>query len=398
MTGVQTCALPIWNVSDFGAIADGKTDSTAAIQAALDACAAAGGGKVVLPAGSYFTSGTLKVAPHVQFSGAARILDGAGESSVLLVTNKAEPFLTLNSRCSVEYMEFRYPEQSDKPPFTEYPWAIDCKGDNCQIIGVSLFNPYDAIRLVGAGRHLVRDVHGSPHHIGIYVDQIYDVGRIENVHFWPFSPGPYGQDSYSAAFVFGRTDWQYVADCFSWGYNIGYHFIRTESGGCNGNFVGLGADWCRTAVQIDDCAPYGLLFLNGQFVAVPGDNPTAIKVSAANTGTVSFVNCSAWGAFNYLADIEGTGFVSFNNFNFSCWDRETKGLAAVRAAGGNVQVTGCQFRSPNPTAPQVSIEPGAQAVTVGLNTSDTPWNIQNTSVIVPEIGLNSARIPAPQPD
>ncbi len=43
------------NILDYGAIADGKTLCTAQIQAAIDACAAAGGGTVTVPTGTYIT-------------------------------------------------------------------------------------------------------------------------------------------------------------------------------------------------------------------------------------------------------------------------------------------------------------------------------------------------------
>jgi len=36
-----------------GAAGDGKTNDTGALQAALDRCAAAGGGEVIVPAGNY---------------------------------------------------------------------------------------------------------------------------------------------------------------------------------------------------------------------------------------------------------------------------------------------------------------------------------------------------------
>lgn len=42
-------------VTDFGAVADGTTDATAAFSAAVSACAAAGGGRVVVQAGEYLT-------------------------------------------------------------------------------------------------------------------------------------------------------------------------------------------------------------------------------------------------------------------------------------------------------------------------------------------------------
>lgn len=50
----------VFNVRDFGAKADGKTKDTAALQKALDACAAAGGGEVLVPAGNYLT-GSLAI-------------------------------------------------------------------------------------------------------------------------------------------------------------------------------------------------------------------------------------------------------------------------------------------------------------------------------------------------
>jgi unsaturated rhamnogalacturonyl hydrolase len=42
-------------ITNFGAVGDGKTDCTAAIAQAIDACAAKGGGRVVVPAGQFVT-------------------------------------------------------------------------------------------------------------------------------------------------------------------------------------------------------------------------------------------------------------------------------------------------------------------------------------------------------
>jgi polygalacturonase len=52
------------NVKDFGAVGDGATKDTAAIQKAIDACAQAGGGDVNFPAGTYLTGG-LELKSHV---------------------------------------------------------------------------------------------------------------------------------------------------------------------------------------------------------------------------------------------------------------------------------------------------------------------------------------------
>jgi hypothetical protein len=54
-----------FNVLTYGAIGDGVADDTAHIQAAIDACSAAGGGTVLLPAGKTFVSNPLSVSSNI---------------------------------------------------------------------------------------------------------------------------------------------------------------------------------------------------------------------------------------------------------------------------------------------------------------------------------------------
>ena len=72
---------PVLNVRDFGAKGDGVTKDTAALQKALDACAAAGG-TVSVPEGIYLTGSlvlgantTLELASHASLVGSADIAD-----------------------------------------------------------------------------------------------------------------------------------------------------------------------------------------------------------------------------------------------------------------------------------------------------------------------------------
>lgn len=52
-------------VTEYGAKGDGKTDDAIAIQRAIDACNATGGGSVVFPSGKTFLSGPLHMRSHV---------------------------------------------------------------------------------------------------------------------------------------------------------------------------------------------------------------------------------------------------------------------------------------------------------------------------------------------
>ena len=51
--------MAVFDVTDYGATGDGTTDDTEAIQDAIDACEAAGGGTVFFPAGIYVVGGAL---------------------------------------------------------------------------------------------------------------------------------------------------------------------------------------------------------------------------------------------------------------------------------------------------------------------------------------------------
>ena len=71
-----------FNIVDFGAIADGQTVNTAAIQKALDACSQAGGGIVRVPSGTYLTGSlrlqdndTLSLEAGATLLGSGRIQD-----------------------------------------------------------------------------------------------------------------------------------------------------------------------------------------------------------------------------------------------------------------------------------------------------------------------------------
>lgn len=56
----------VFNITDYGAIGNGITDNAKAIQKAIDACAASGGGKVVVPSGGVFLTGPFRLRSRIE--------------------------------------------------------------------------------------------------------------------------------------------------------------------------------------------------------------------------------------------------------------------------------------------------------------------------------------------
>ena len=391
-----------YSVKTFGARGNSRDDDTTAFQTAIDGCAQAGGGVVSVPTGRYRIDGTLDVARGVVLRGAGGAVDGWGSPTVLEAYDREHPFIRLAWQSGVQNLEVFYPEQRLVPDnLVEYPWTISAPGENCSVIGVSLRNSYNGIDLTRACRHLVRDVHGSPLNIGIYVDQCYDVGRIENVHFWPFNGPEAHEDFYfdwlthhATAFVFGRTDWEYVLNTFCWGYKIGMHFVETEHGSANGQFLGVGVDaaeYCIVVEQINDHTG-GVLITNGEFVPLMADDSAALVVNETNRGFISLTNCGVWGPSDNIARIAGKGRVAINGCNFIQWDKNKRDAPAIDCAGGSVTINGNHFaKSMNEanTAPHVAIREGTTSAVVSGNMSDGPWRAVNEIGERAQIGLNA---------
>jgi hypothetical protein len=364
------------NVKDYGAAADGKTDDTQAIQKALTA-AVKKGGICFLPAGGYRLDGVLVVPEGVTLKGS---YDGIPHpkhpiGTVLYIYGgkgnaDATPTITLNFNASIKNLLIHYPEQQAPPKVIPFPWTIRINGEMCQVVDIAMTNPYMAI---DSGTnvnelHFIRNVYACPLKIGIYVDQCYDVGRIENVHLnpnlWkriglePMLPAPPKdykgtEDSYwndilipylqenLVGFKMGKTDWEFMSNCFVIFANHGFIFDDFGYGPGNVCVTQSGSDIAPIGVQINQTQPHaGLQFVNCQFMST-------FNIGPKNRGPVKISNSGFWVVKETMEQIvnEGSGTVILNACHFSDWDIPKKGVPCIRAANGRLILSNCEFMS-----------------------------------------------------
>ncbi len=404
---------PYLNAAEFGAVADGSHDATGAIQKALDTQSRLGGGVVALQAGEFTLGGNLHIPESVALCGTARgptsraatgfpsdqLAGTVARGTVLRAIGghgkeDGPPLITLATNAAIQGLAIWYPGQNPLETPVAYPWTLRLNGENVTVENVELLNSWKGINADSAHRHFIRNVTGQPLRIGIFVDNIYDIGRIENVHFNPWwsqsRPVQSFMYRHGESFVFGRSDWEYVLNTFSFGYKTGYRFIQGKTGACNGNFLGIGADASMHAVRVEQSQSPGLLITNGEFVsfdhlALGGMQPRQVVVEAANNGPVRFVNSSFWGPSDGIAKLAGRGTVGFNACTIVQWN---PAFAAVESAGAPLIINGCEFQQPGT---QVRLGKSVRQAVVSGNLFAGTLRIDNQSSGAVEIGLNSSQ-------
>jgi hypothetical protein len=165
-----------------------EQDATPALQSAIDAAAAAGGGLVYVPAGWYRVSGRLDVPAGVELRGSSSVptrdQNGASRGTVLLAyegrdsaTADTDPaFLTLSGTgAAVAGIRVFYPENNPATGLVPYPATVRGTASDLTIRNLGLSNSWNAVDLSSdaADGFLVRKV------LGLYLDRGVTVGANE---------------------------------------------------------------------------------------------------------------------------------------------------------------------------------------------------------------------------
>ncbi len=376
-------------------------DETAAVQKLLDAAGEKGGGEVKLEPRQYHIRGTLKVPTGVTLAGAWQAPHHGilTRGTVLMAyggrgREDGPALVELTASSAVRGITICYPEQrlSELQP---YPWAIHGQGMHCTVENVTLVNAWQGIAMGPESNelHVIRNVFGCVLRRGVFIDSVTDIGRIENVHFNPhyWSRSGHGGAARAGrgasdltvaaamqqnleAFIFAKTDWQSVRDTFVFGARIGYHFIATKNGACNGQFSGIAADACQYCVVVDAAQGPGILISNGQFVCLPLQDKAQPRIGVVAgkdfTATLQLTNCSFWGNFTSFAKVEGNGMFSMNQARV-----EGNQAAGIELLGGRCVVRDVHFKGPG--KPHIIVGKDVKRVIVADNFAEGGVNIRN---------------------
>ncbi len=338
----------------YGAVGDGRTDDTRALQDALDAAAAEGGGVVELPVGTYLVKTHLVVPAGVSLVGVGKapslFSDKVPGTTLLAVEGAGQAdgpaFITLQGpNSTLQGLKVFYPNQviADKP--VAYPWTVrGGSGDSVSIIDVLLANPYQAVDLAtqGGSRHYIRGLYGQPLLTGIWVDNCTDIGRIHDVHFWPF----WSQDkkvidftSFNAtSFIFQRADWEVVENIFSWGYHVGIELSASKNGSTNGQMTDVDLDGVDIGIDARSTQQPGVTFSN---LAIANDNRGKYRIAIwgrggadagaqtrdlngktitePNTVVIYVRGGSFWGQLDRVVKWENSGLISLSDSRLVPW-------------------------------------------------------------------------------
>ncbi len=336
----------------YSAVGDGKADDTAAFQQALDDMAALGGGIVWAPTGNYLISTHLAVGAHTTLQGVFRAPASYAQNkgtTLLAVEGEGDsagtPFITLaGPNSTLEGVVIYYPNQALANPPTQYPWTVRAGGgDDVAILDTLIVNGWQAVDFGTnpSGRHMIRGLYGQPAKTGIWVDQCYDIGRIKNVHFWPFFTHNANyiafQNSNAVSFLFQRTDWEVVEDVFSWGYQVGAQFTASKKGAMNGQLTDANFDNVDVGLDLYATQQYAIHVSNLNIAnAGAGANHLGIWAHSGQTGvSLNVRNASFWGTLQQAVRWENSGMLSISDARMLQWNGQK---AAIDVIDGRAMV------------------------------------------------------------
>lgn len=353
------------SVANYGAVGDGVTDDTAAIQAALNA--APNGGAVVIPASfRCYVASSITVPTGVALLGLSRSWPKdhytlLARGSALILNSAAtitmsgatalDGLAILRQGLTVGLLSSQIISTFQGQAVTLADGSWDVRIEWCTIAGF-----YTAIAN-SSGQTSHRFTFSNVFidcRNGVSVTGSADIARIENVHCWPIMAQG-GSDNWNnikcglTAFnIFGVHDWIKLTNCFAYGYKTGYKLDGPNNAvlvGCGNDYVPTGptgptAAYPERAYGTDGSIGFSITGTTGECLFI-GCQSAASDIgfsfnSSSSLHTAQMVGCQSWNHYVAGADVlQGDVHIG----NYSVRDSNAKSAAvATHASAERIQV------------------------------------------------------------
>jgi hypothetical protein len=396
-----------FNVMDYGADPTGVTDQTALFQQLLDSLGSRtinkgtrwngtpNGGTLYIPEGKYLLKDSLILPKGVTIRGDwEKPVKGQPIKGTIFVANnpdakghdctypngsttyEQQSLITLQPTSAVRDIAIWYPEQ-DPNNIVAYPPAIllgqqNYWGNDYTLVSnVTLVNAFDGVifsRRNGGGAPNCYGIYGTPLRRGIEIDNIAEVGRIDNVDFspdyWSGSGLPGSPTVNSAhkqyiaenatAVVMRRNDWSFIGNVRAEGYNTGYRLdwsVTSTGSAPNGHNYGMQFTNCKYGVYVAAVSGAGMMFYNYVFT----NCDYGFYFDKAPAGVVQ-IQCSQFNT--NIASV----YAPTTNDTKLLLNQNTINKGVVDVRGGFVSIVNCDFNNePN----QIVLGANAKAIVTG---------------------------------
>lgn len=353
-------ATTLFDMTDFGAIADDGSDDSAALGAAIGAANANGGGIVFVPDGTFDVAGSYTLSSGVELRGTSGSINGAsGKSgreigSLLQITGHegnldGPAFLELNSGCGVRGLSFHYPNQREDMLVPEtiiaYPFTIRGTGENIYITDTFMSNPYQAIHFYQADNHLLEKCKLGGLNKTILVEECNN-GRIGKFHlkpdFWrdiwlgdypPTGEGTSKLKSYCGKYLTGIWLKNSTSEVVHSIFNHASHlFMRVDNS--TGLGYKIGGEQLQGGYRFSGDRDFSLVFPNcninniGDYTGLWG-----IWTDDAFTGTLSIWNGSIPGTPGRMFHVQ-SGTLDVQQVHNPGWSK--RGNVSIQVDGGAI--------------------------------------------------------------
>ena len=290
--GGASLSQGVFNVMDYGAKADGRTDDSHAIQQAINAAQKfEAGGIVFLPAGSYGVAKTLLITGRVKMFGQGQAtIDGA--THIVPASLDFDVIKAVGVNYGVVLEGFTIRSYSDKGTGGHFLRFEACQ--HVRVRDMSLSNCWNGVLVDSSGDVALYDVSVGPCDVpgsgrfGIKCTAA-SKGNPNATQAWNCSVGQWGTHVRTVdAFVLANG-YNSLGTVACGALNCNRAFWCTRDGGSPPNFLVVvfgTSDHCNTAVQLDTGAlsQFSEMLVTSSYV-------NNINVAAETEGSATFSNC-----------------------------------------------------------------------------------------------------------